>query len=269
MLTTTGTRASRAASRPYTPAFGVWVWTIAGRIRRNSDTSSAMARASSQWRHGPGRMGQRQVFDATAGQGLDVRPRRRGTDDAVARSRRSPRAGLRASPPGSDRPSSRVRRSVGPRSCGRPRVSPAVQQPAQPLLGGHPAARPCARTSACRRCVGSASGRAGTGRWRRAGWAVLLRVPPTGTGGARPDRRRASRRRLSGRRSRVEDGRGAHRSARWSGRALRRSGRRAAGRAARARGYAIPRRPDRWRTRPPGPATTRGGRRPRTADPPR
>ncbi len=29
------------------PGFGVWVWTMAGRIRRNSRTSSTSARASS------------------------------------------------------------------------------------------------------------------------------------------------------------------------------------------------------------------------------
>ena len=46
VLTTSGTRASRAATRPITPGLGLWVWSRSKRSRRSSRTSSAKARRS-------------------------------------------------------------------------------------------------------------------------------------------------------------------------------------------------------------------------------
>ena len=46
MLTTRGTRAARAATRPSTPGLGLWVWTRSKRSRRSRATSSARALTS-------------------------------------------------------------------------------------------------------------------------------------------------------------------------------------------------------------------------------
>ena len=78
MLTMPGTPAARAASRPYRPGLGLWVWTMSGRSRRNSRFELDQGQQVVARRHRAGGVAQRHVVDspplscATKGPGADT-----------------------------------------------------------------------------------------------------------------------------------------------------------------------------------------------------